>query len=107
MSNENTQNTPDHRPAVGGPVERMVRRGGAEANGLLLSHAGRQKGNRWFVQYGARTYYNKGFRSKAEADEWITSHGRGIDWRVGYLFRLRGDDCDVRIVNKHGEPLSA
>lgn len=25
MSNENTQNTPNHRPAVGGPVERMVR----------------------------------------------------------------------------------
>ena len=26
MSNENTQNTPNHRPAVGGPVQRMVRR---------------------------------------------------------------------------------
>ena len=24
MSNDNAQNTPDHRPAVGGPVERMV-----------------------------------------------------------------------------------
>ncbi len=25
MSNENTPHDPDHRPAVGGPVERMVR----------------------------------------------------------------------------------
>ena len=97
----------DHESVPGkGPDERLVRPG-AEASGLLLNHAGRQKGNRWFIQYGARTYYNKGFRSKAEADVWISSHGCGIDWRVGYLFRLRGDGDNVRIVNKHGEPLSA
>jgi hypothetical protein len=34
MSNDNAQNTPDHRPAVGGPVERMVRLG-AEAPTLV------------------------------------------------------------------------
>jgi len=39
MSNDNAQNTPDHRPAVGGPVERMVRPG-AEARWYCLSRDG-------------------------------------------------------------------
>ena len=82
---------------------------GAEACGLLLDRAGRQKGNRWFVRHGERTYYGKGFRSKADADEWIDAHRRAglMDWRVGYRFRLRGDSHDALIVNKHGEPLGA
>ncbi|MGE4074923.1 MAG: hypothetical protein AB7F22_05190 [Reyranella sp.] len=81
---------------------------GSEAR-PLLDRCGRQKGNRWFVQHGARTYYGHGFRSKAEADEWIDAHRRAglMDWRVGYRFRLRGNNFDVQIVNRHGEPASA
>jgi len=82
---------------------------GAEAHRMQLHKTGRKSGNRWFVQRGARTYYGHGFRSKAEADEWIDAHRRAelMEWRCGYRFRIRGDVHDVVIVNKHGEPASA
>ena len=62
-----------------------------------------EKGARWFVRYGAVTKYNKGFQTKAEASTWIECL-EGIDWRVGFRFRMRGDDCDVQIVNRRGRP---
>lgn len=62
-----------------------------------------QKGARWFVRYGATTRFTKGFRTKAEASAWI-GYLEGIDWRVGFLFRMVGDDCDVQVVDRIGRP---
>lgn len=59
------------------------------------------KGTRWFVKYGATTKYNRGFKTKDQAREWIDAL-EGIDWRVGFLFRLRGDDYNVEVVDRMG-----
>lgn len=45
----------------------------------------------------------KGFSSKKGASEWIDSHGRSLDWRVGFLFRLRGATHDHEIVDIDGK----
>lgn len=61
-----------------------------------------QKRCRWFVRRGSKTVFTKGFRSKTEASNWIDDFGRRLDWRVGFLFRLRGDDEDIEIVDRAG-----
>ena len=98
-----------HKTNTPGKVASNAGLGAVSKAHLLLERCGRQKGNRWFVRHGARTHFGHGFRSKAEADEWIDAHRRAglMDWRVGYRFRLRGESDDVLIVNRHGEPLSA
>lgn len=60
-----------------------------------------EKGARWFVRCGATTKFTKGFRTKREASDWIGAL-EGLDWRVGFLFRLRGDDHNVEIVDRKG-----
>ena len=59
-------------------------------------------GARWFVRQGGKTQLNKGFASKKQADEWVKDFGHRLDWRVGFLFRLRGDTVDSEIVNRNG-----
>ena len=61
----------------------------------------KEKGCRWFVRYGAATKFNRGFNTKAQASNWIDAL-EGLDWRSGFLFRLRGDDYDVQIVDSKG-----
>lgn len=58
---------------------------------------------RWFVRYGAKTAFDRGFRSKDEASSWIDSFGRRLDWRAGFVARLRGDDKDIEIVDRKGQ----
>ena len=58
---------------------------------------------RWFVRRGATTKFNRGFRTKVEADGWINAFGCRLDWRAGYVFRLRGEDVDMAIVDRRGE----
>lgn len=58
---------------------------------------------RWFVQRGATTKFERGFRSKQEASNWINSLGSALIWRAGFTFRLRGDDIDMYIVNRVGQ----
>ena len=74
---------------------------------LRIQHAERGPGLRYFVKRGAATWYSTGFKTKSAASDWIDSHGRDLDWRVGYLFRLRGDARDVQIVNRKGEALKS
>ncbi len=57
---------------------------------------------RWFVRRGATTKFNRGFRSKDEANGWINALGRRLDWRTGFVFRLRGDGVDMAIVDRRG-----
>ncbi len=84
-----------------GPVERGVRPGVADA--LRIQHADKGPGLRYFIKRGATTWYSVGFRSKANASKWIDSHGDALEWRAGFVFRLRGDARDVDIVNRKGE----
>ncbi|WP_018079351.1 hypothetical protein [Thiobacillus denitrificans] len=69
---------------------------------LRIQYADQGPGLRWFIKRGATTWFNRGFRTKALADAWIKDHGHALDWRAGYVFRLRGDACDVEIVDRHG-----
>lgn len=62
-----------------------------------------QKFARWFVRRGAKTKFDRGFKSKAEASAWIESLGKRLDWRVGYLFQLRGDNQTMEIVDRLGK----
>jgi hypothetical protein len=57
---------------------------------------------RWFVKRGAVTERQRGFASKDAASDWITEFGYRLDWRSGFVFRLRGDTVDMHIVDAHG-----
>lgn len=57
---------------------------------------------RWFLRRGATTYRERGFRNKQQVCDWIESLGERIDWRVGFVFRLKGDDCEMSFVNRNG-----
>ena len=79
---------------------------GAETR-IRWSTAERPKGARWFLLRGSKLYRTTGWRSLADASEWIDSHGYDLDWRVGYQFRLRGDRSTCMIVNRLREPAKA
>ena len=50
---------------------------------FTLSSVPLQKGCRWFLTKGASTKYDRGFRSKEEANGWITSFWDALDWLAG------------------------
>ncbi|MBK6616345.1 hypothetical protein [Ottowia sp.] len=85
----------------GDAVERAARRGVPDA--LRLGHADKGPGLRYFIKRGSTTWYSVGFKSKSAASAWVDSHGDALDWRAGFVFRLRGDARDVLIVNRQGE----
>jgi hypothetical protein len=58
---------------------------------------------RWFLQRGDETYYNRGFRNKQDVRNWIESLGKRLDWRVGFVFRLKGDTCEMSFVDSNGK----
>lgn len=58
------------------------------------------KGARWFIRQGAKTRYNKGFKSKAEALDWIRS--TSPEWQVGFMFKPHGEEVCF-IVNRKNE----
>lgn len=62
---------------------------------------------RWFVRRGATTKFDCGFPSKADASNWINGLGSRLDWRTGFMFRLRGDDQDIFIVDRFGNRADA
>jgi len=51
---------------------------------------------RWFVRRGATTKFERGFRSKPDAANWIVSLG-SLDWRAGFVFRLHSDSGDAEL----------
>lgn len=64
----------------------------------------KRKGCRYFVRYGATTKFNKGFNTKQEASQWIEAL-EGLDWRVWFRFRMKGDSYDVIVVNRRCEEM--
>lgn len=64
----------------------------------------RQKGCRYFLNVGAATKFNRGWRTRAEVDAWMAELRPVPFWRVGYLFDV-GAGAPCRIVNRMGEEL--
>lgn len=62
----------------------------------------KQSRSRWFVRRGPATHFDRGFRAKGDASNWIDAMGTRLDWRAGFTFRLRGDDTDIAIVDRKG-----
>lgn len=57
---------------------------------------------RWFVRRDGEVNYDRGFRSKDDAANWIAAFGDRLEWRVGFTFRLRGDTTHMEIVSRQG-----
>lgn len=60
------------------------------------------KGARYFVKYGATTKFNKGFSTREQVIDWIENLEH-IAWRVGFCFRIKGDEHQVSVVTRKGE----
>lgn len=63
-----------------------------------------QKGNRYFLKRGQRTWRSQGFKSKQDFEDWfnIQKNKYGLDWRAGYLFKWKSLDTPLTVVDKHG-----
>lgn len=64
----------------------------------------RTKGCRYFLQAGPTTKFNRGWRTRAEVDAWLTE--LRPFWRAGYMF----DTGEVgvptcRVVKRNGQEL--
>jgi hypothetical protein len=68
-----------------------------------LSEVPQEPRPKWFVQREGAVDMTRGFSSKASADAWIKGFGRRLDWRAGYVFRLRGDTAEMTIVDRNGK----
>lgn len=58
------------------------------------------KGVRYFLQVGSKTKYLRGWRTKAEVNEWLTN--LRPEWRVGYHFKVSGQGL-CWIVTRNGQ----
>jgi hypothetical protein len=47
--------------------------------------------------------FDRGFKSKDEASSWIDGLGCRLDWRAGFVARLRGEDTNIEIVYRQGQ----
>jgi hypothetical protein len=72
-------------------------------DGFTFADVPQQDRCRWFVRHGAKTMFDRGFRSKDEASNWMDALGRRLDWRAGFVARLRDDDKDIEIVDRTGQ----
>lgn len=84
-------------------AETSVQRKSPTSSVFDLSEVPQQPRPKWFVQRDSAVDLTRGFSSKKEADTWITDFGRRLDWRAGYVFRLRGDTADMTIVDRTGK----
>ena len=73
------------------------------ADSFTFAYVPQQDRCRWFVRDGAKTMFDRGFRSKDGASSWIDNFGRRLDWRAGFVARLRDDDNNIEIVGRKGQ----
>lgn len=76
------------------------------AAGLQLDKIEATNRPRNFVHAGDVPVPGAAFPSRLEADEWIMLHRKDLDWRAGYVFRLKGLRLDIAIVDTHGKTLT-
>ncbi|EKY4113591.1 TPA: hypothetical protein ACGW3M_001071 [Pseudomonas aeruginosa] len=62
---------------------------------------------RWFVRRGDTVKYERGFRSKLDASNWINAFGERLDWRAGFTFKLKGDTIHMEIASRQGDVAKA
>jgi hypothetical protein len=64
-----------------------------------------QKGNRYFLKWGATTKYNQGFRSKQDFCNWIDEKRDeyGFDWQAGALVKFKQFDQPFLLVDRSGK----
>ena len=64
----------------------------------------KQKGNRYFVNYGATTHFNSGFKSKKQWAEWLKEEfkKRGLDWQSYTSWKYRDSDKIFNLVSRAG-----
>lgn len=74
-----------------------------ESGYFTFAEVPKQDKLRWFVRYGAKTMFDRGFRSKEEASAWIDRFDRRLEWRTGFVAHLRGDNKDIEIVDRKGQ----
>ncbi len=60
-----------------------------------------EKGTRWFLRHGAKTKYTHGWKTKADASDWINS--QSLEWRAGFVFRRHDDPHSSEIVSRNGK----
>lgn len=74
--------------------------------GLQLDKIEATNRPRNFVYVAGVPVPDAAFPSRLAADEWITLHRKDLDWRAGYVFRLKGLRLDISIVDAHGKTLT-
>ena len=65
----------------------------------------KQKGNRYFINFGATTIYNSGFKTKKQFNDWLDKEFKkyGLDWRAGYTWKYRNNEKVFNLVKYNGE----
>jgi hypothetical protein len=71
---------------------------------FIARHAN-AKTKRYFVRTGEYVSHDNGFATKAQASDFIklAEAEFGRDWRAGWLFRLRGIEYNLEIVDRQGK----
>lgn len=69
----------------------------------LAAHASKAAPLRYFVMLGALPEFTCGFVNKQAADQFISQSSRyfGLDWRAGWVWRVRGLQIDLSIVDRN------
>ena len=70
--------------------------------GFQIESVSRKTRIRWFLMVAGEWHRDRGFRSKQDVRAFILSLGRKVEWQVGFVFKLRGDDRTIGFVDKHG-----
>ena len=61
-----------------------------------------ESNKRWFLSSNGVMDQSRGFVSKKYASLWINSLGYELDWRAGYIFRLKDANQDIEVVSSKG-----
>jgi hypothetical protein len=69
----------------------------------LGEHSGSVAPLRYHVRLGASVELSCGFANKETAERFIRESSRhfGLDWRAGWVWRVRGLAMDLSIVDRH------
>lgn len=75
---------------------------------ILSQYGYIQKGNRYFLRRGPKTWRSQGFKSKQDFEDWFNTQKEkyGLDWRGGYAFKWKSLDSILTVVDKHGNEIN-
>lgn len=73
-----------------------------EAAGVRLSSIPMPRQARYTLAAGGQIVPGANFGSRREVDDWVSMHHGDLDWRAGYVFRLKGLPIDLSIQDAKG-----